>query len=151
MADFGELCPLFYTGVYSEVCFPKIPMTGHAGTTNALLGTLSITTSAEKAGAFTFGRTVVVTGAYVRHQGIAVKGEEALQLKHCATLRASGTIFASVTINVTQSFQDIYTYIPFTMTGDKTFTSDEVLCFTDATVTALSSGVYDLIVRFREK
>ena len=151
MSDFSELCPLFNTGVFSEVCFPSIGMTGHAGTTNALVGTLSATASSDKAGAFTFGRTVIVTGAYVRHRGIAVKGEEALLLKHCASLRASGTIFGSVTINITQSFQEIYTWIPVTISAEKTFTSDEVLCFTDATVTTLSSGVYDLIVRYKEK
>ena len=151
MSDFGELCPLFTTGFYSEVTFPNIKMTGHAGTTNALVGTLSMAAATDKAGAFTFGRTVVVTGGYVRHKGIAVKGEEALHLKHCANLLLSGTIFASVTINLTQSYQEIYTYIPFTMTGEKTFTSDEVLSFTDATVTSASAGVYDLVVRYREK
>jgi hypothetical protein len=79
-----------------------------------------------------------------------VKGEMPLVLKHCATLRASGTVFGSITINVTQSFQEIYTWIPAVVTA-KTFTSDDVLGFTDASGTTLSSGVYDLIVRYKEK
>lgn len=150
MSDFSELCPLFNTGVLSEVCFPSIGMTNFSGTSNALVGTLSMAASTDKAGAFTFGRTVIITGAHVRHRGIAVKGEMALQLRHCLTLRASGTIFGSITINVTQSFQEIYTWIPAVVTA-KTFTSDDVLCFTEATGTTLSSGVYDLIVRYKEK
>ncbi|GAG53237.1 unnamed protein product, partial [marine sediment metagenome] len=65
MSDFSELCPLFETGVFHEVTFPNIDMTGITAVGNGLIGSLTVGV-ATASGNWTFGRTVVVTGAFCR-------------------------------------------------------------------------------------
>ena len=55
MSDFSSLCPLFNTGVYSEVTFPNIVVK-------------SISTTTAIGPGIPFGRSVIVTSAYVRRQ-----------------------------------------------------------------------------------
>lgn len=144
MSDFGELCPLFSTGVFSEVTFPYIPMSAVTACGNALDGTLTIT----HAGQFSFGRTVVVTDAFIRRQST---GEEIIiRLMHHTSATAAGTSIGTITFAATGSFREIYTWSPITVT-DKTFTSDEILGLAPATGTTTSAGIYDLIVRYKEK
>ena len=145
MSDFGELCPLFSTGVFSEVTFPSIGMSGVSICANGLVGTAQALTHA---GAFSFGRTVVVTDAYIR-QDKAPDGEVILKLMHHTSQLAAGTSIGTITFATTVSFREIYTWSPITV-ASRTFTSDEVLGLGIATVTA-TTPVYDLIVRYREK
>ena len=149
MSDFGELCPLFNTGVYSEVVFPQICMTSLSTSMNALAGTM--TYSVTKAGYWRFGRTVVVTEAWVKN-GDTVEGAEILFLGIAAT--GVGTIsgFATITISTTiTGVSPMYSWQPFTFTASRTFTSTDILTLTCATTTALSAGLYDLMVKYREK
>lgn len=147
MSDFSELCPLFNTGVFNEVTFNDIPMSAVSICANALSGTIR----AAHQGYFTFGRTVVVTGAFVRRL-VANSVEAALLLQRRASGEAVGTTFGSLTIPVSVSSHEIpYTWAPFTLSVEKTFTSSDVLGFTLATAIAGSAGVYDLMVRYREK
>ena len=146
MSDFGELCPLFETGVFNEIMFPNIAMTGVTACGNAMLGTLTFT----KEGAFTFGRTVVVAGAFVRRVGATVEGAMILQLMHHTSQLAAGTVFGTFTVSTTGDGMDRLTWAPMDVTA-KTFTSSEILGFTMATGTALSAGAYDLIVRYKDK
>ena len=148
MSDFGELCPLFNTGVFNEVMFPYIPMTGVTACGNALAGTLTFT----KEGYFTFGRTVVVAGAFVRRvgQGSTVDGAMILQLMHHASHTTAGTVFGTFTVSITLDGMDKLTWVPMDVTA-KTFTSSEILGFTMATGTASNAGIYDLIVRYKDK
>lgn len=151
MSDFSELCALFNTGVFNEVVFPNIPMTAVSSTSNALDGTLPLTVSADRDGVFTFGRTVVVTGAFVRRR-VANSVEAALLIGHRTSLRAAITVFGSLTIPATASSQELwYTWAPFTISASKTFTSAEILNFGIATAIAGSAGTYDLMVRYKEK
>jgi len=145
MADFGELCPLFNTGVFKEVTFPYIPMSAVTACGNAFLGTLTF----SKAGYFTFGRTVVVTDAYVRRVGATVEGAMILQLKHHTSETAAGTTFGTFTVSTTGSGMDALTWAKFATTS-KTFTSNELLGLSPLTGSAASAGVYDIMLRYKE-
>ena len=146
MSDFSELCPLFETGVFNEILFPYMPMTGVTATLNALMGTIT----ASKIGWFTFGRTVVVTGAFVRRVGATVEGAMILQLMHQTSQTAAQTVFGTFTVSTTGDGMDALTWAPMDVTA-KTFTSSDILGFTMAVGSALSAGVYDLIVRYKDK
>ena len=149
MADFGELCPIFNTGVYNEITFPAIDMNAITTSGNALYGSLG--SSITMAGYFTFGRTVVVTGAFARRTS-ANSTVVNLYLRHIAagTFTTIGTIFASGTFTPTISILDNYAYMPFTVTS-MTFASSDILALAPSLGAAGSMGTYDLIVRYREK
>jgi hypothetical protein len=149
MSDFSELCPLFNSGVFREITFPSIALSGVSICANALDGTLRMTSTA-RVGYFTFGRTVVVTGAFARRDGANSVWVD-LMLQHRTSGMAVGTTFGSLTISVTLSGLEIYTWAPFTIAAGKTFTSDAVLGLTVGSAVAGSTGVYDLIVRYRDK
>ncbi len=152
MSDFGELCPLFNTGVFNEVTFPDIKMTNVTACGNALIGTLTCA-SATRTAVWTFGRTVVVTGGFLRQRAsVAIANTAVARLMHHTTMLAAGTEFATLAIqNTSSGFELGYTWMPFTTVTDKTFTSSEVLGFTMLTGTNASGGTFDLIVRYREK
>lgn len=153
MADFGELCPLFTTGVFKEVTFPDIAMTGFSATLgpggNAMIGT---GISAKGASLyFAFGRTVVVTGAYIRPQTIMAASIYVWLVHHTSEL-ATGTAFATFTVAASLTFCEVgATWCPMSLVAGKTFTSSDVLGFAQASNTAADAGVYDLIIRYKEK
>jgi hypothetical protein len=148
MSDFSELCPLFETGVFSEITFPAVDMNDITLSGNALYGSLFPSTTMD--GVFTFGRTVVVTGGFARRytdlQSVTVN----LRLVHFTSQAAAGTVFGSCTMLMTLSLQDYYAWTPFTVT-DKTFTSDEILGISPSLGAAGSMGSYDFIIRYKEK
>ena len=148
MSDFSELCPLFNTGVFGEVTFPCIVMTMTSDTCNALEG--SCTAGALKTNQFTFGRTVVVTQAWLRRwtaNAITIW----IHLKHYTSAGATPTVFGTWTFSDTATLKEIkHTWCECTHT-DKTFTSDEVLGLSVHCGTASSGGEYDLIVQYKEK
>ena len=149
MSDFGELCPLFHTGVFNEVVFPRLEMTLSSSTCNALEGL--ITAGAEGADNFTFGRTVVVTEAYLR-RWTANACTVWIWLDHRASAGAAQTIIGTWTISITTTLKEIkYTWNKLTHAADKTFTSDEVLGISSSTATVSSGGEFDLIVQYKEK
>ncbi len=147
MSDFSELCPIFATGVFNEITFPAIDMNAISLSGNALYGSLfpSITMN----GYFTFGRTVVVTGAFARRT-VANSVAVHLYLKHFTSAVAAGTVFGTGTITPTISVLDNYAYMPFTV-SEKTFTSTDILGLAPSLGAAASMGTYDLIVRYKEK
>jgi hypothetical protein len=153
MSDFSELCPLFNTGVFNEVTFPgPMPYTAVLTGINLLAGT----SAATKDGYFTFGRTVVVTKAWIRKTTGAPGTVLGLNLLHktSGTAALTGTIFGSITISVSAGDYEVgYGWQPFTDFSEKTFTSDEVLSLQIAaglTVDGGGGGV-ELMVRYREK
>ena len=147
MSDFGELCPLFNTGVFSEITFPYVRLSDTTNCGNYLFA--SVAAMASGSGYFTFGRTVVITGAYLRKQTLG-ESFAAVILKHHTSINAVGTIFASLTITVSVTGQTpYYAWIPMTVT-DATFTATDILGLATLSVTT-SGGVVDLIVRYKEK
>ena len=150
MSDFSELCPLFETGVFHEVTFPDISMTNITGCGNALMGSLTVGQATASA-IWTFGRTVIVTKAYVRNQSkVSVDSTCKVLLMHHTSQLAAGTELASLDISGTADGMEIYSWAPMNSVLAKTFTSDEVLGFTVLTGTAADGGKFDLIVRYKE-
>ena len=156
MSDFGELCPLFNTGVFSEVSFNvAITMTALSKTAvayNLLGGSLSIADAAY-VDPFSFGRTVVVTEAFLCQRG-TVGVQHQLWLGHHTTHGAAPTVFGTTELSATISA--MHTFKPFTNVDDKTFTSNEILGLGIATFTADATllgtlGGFELIVRYKEK
>jgi len=148
MSDFGELCPLFSTGVFNEITFPNIDMNAITLSGNALYGSLFPSTSME--GCFTFGRTVIVTGAFVRRLGATHTVKVNLYLKHYSSVSVAGTIFGTATITEDLALLDNYAYYPFTVTA-QTFTSTDILGLAPSLGALSGNGSYDLIVRYKDK
>jgi hypothetical protein len=153
MSDFSELCPIFNTGVYSEITFPKIGLSGITASGNALYG--SLWPSITMQGYFTFGRTVVITGAFVRRISLNEASQFLYLRRHNGAISAvsgvAGTVFGTCTITPTASVLDYYAWLPFGNVTEKTFTSTDILGLAPATGTATSGGCIDLIIRYREK
>lgn len=148
MADFGELCPLFYTGVYNEVTFPRI---GPVSTVSAAVNLLECLSQAPSAGAgrFTFGRTVVVTDAFIRRYLTNAENEN-LYLNIRPSGTSTYTVFGTATVTNTISVYTYHTWWAMTV-ASKTFTSNDVLGLGVGTITAVTQGSYHLIVRYRDK
>jgi hypothetical protein len=150
MADFGEICPLFNTGVFNEITFPNIDMRNITLSGNALYG--SLFPSITMAGYFTFGRTVVITDAYVkRTDGASVTISVNLYLKHFSSVAVAGTVFASASVTSLLSVMDSYTFYPFTFSTSQTFTSTDILGIAPSLGAVSGVGSFDLIVRYRDK
>ena len=99
MSDFSQLCPLFNTGVYSELTIPgPIAMSGVSATSNALVGAL---TRAAYPGSFKFQRTVVVTRVYIKKDKTCGTACIIAARRHAATGTAAGTKFASFAVTTT--------------------------------------------------
>jgi hypothetical protein len=149
MSDFSELCPLFNTGVFQEITFPDIAMSGITASGNALLGSLTCA-AATRPAVWTFGRTVIVTDAFLRIKETgSLLGQQVIHLNHHATLLAAGSIFGTFTCSITGTGMNTSNYVPMAV-SDKTFTSDDILGFSSATGTAASGGFFDLILRYKE-
>jgi len=148
MSDFGELCPLFNVGLFREICFPYVKMSDATGVTDNFLFA-STDAKASGSGYFTFGRTVVITKAYVRKQ---VLGDSAplIILQHHTSINATGTEFASLSITVSVTGQTpYYAWLPMNVTS-MTFTATDILGMAAASA-VVSAGIFDLIVRYRDK
>lgn len=160
MSDFSELCPLFNTGVFNEIVFPNIvmsmtTMSATATAYNMLMGSQSIANS-QQVTCFTFGRTVIVTEAWLKRD--ATFGVAHLAwLRHHTSKGAAGTVIGSLDLTTTICGWCITSWKEFDTVTAKTFTSDEVLglgigTFTvDATLMQSTGTGWDLIVRYKEK
>jgi len=152
MSDFSELCPLFSTGVFKEITFPHMyNLTGFSTTSNFLAGAVTCTSGVFSG--FSFGRTVVVTGAKARRWTFTANSSNhttmMLRLRHRASGAATATNFGSLTVTTTGEVQSFLTWSPMTVT-DTTFTSDAVIDLGFGTMTETHVGCYDLIVRYKE-
>jgi len=151
MSDFSEICPLFNTGVFNEVTFPG-PM--YLSGVLSLVDLLAGTGAQEKPGYFTFGRTVIVTEAFIKREVATNTTETTLFLRHktSGTQALTGTIFGSITLPLTGSAHELgYTWKPFVAFTGKTFTSTDVLALGIASALTVSSGAVALMVRYKEK
>jgi len=150
MSDFSELCPLFETGVFSEVVFPGPMGLSSVGTLKDLLhGTVYVSCTN---GAFAFGRTVIVTEAFLARLATnTIETTVHLRHKTSATLANSGTIFASCTLPVTGSAHQIGFWKAFTSFTGKTFASSDILAMIAVSTGVDTGQLGGLIVRYKEK
>ncbi len=148
MSDFSQLCPLFNTGVYSELTIPgPIKFSGVSATSNALVGAL---TRAVNPGSLKFQRTVVVTRVYVKKDKTCGTACIIVAKRHAATGTAVGTKFASFAVT-TSSTKNTLSRVKAMTTASKTFLAADVLGFTMATKKVTDAGHYSFIVRYKEK
>jgi len=150
MSDFSELCPLFNTGVFGEVTFPgPMYLSGVLSTENLLAGTAH---ASDALGFFSFGRTVVVTGAFIRRELVNTT-EVTLHLRHklSGTEALVGTIFASCTLPLSISAHQYGMWKAFTTFTGKTFASSDILAMSPGNAATVSSGAVALMVRYKEK
>jgi hypothetical protein len=147
MSDFSELCPLFNTGVYSEVTFAQLHFTACSTTNNAMVGPL---TAAKYPGSFKFQRTVVVTRIYTQKLGDAGTAVILTAGHRVATGTAAKTVFASIAWTSTDTIFVEGMVRKMTQAANKTFLAADVLDFgTKTSVT--DPGKYGVIVRYKEK
>jgi hypothetical protein len=148
-SDFGQLCPLFESGVFHEVLFPDVHMTDISICANALIGTLEGLPS--QLGDWNFGRTVIVTEAWVKKVS-NVASTEQLDLMHHTSMSAVGTVIGTVTLSASITGQPIGAgYIPVTIPVAFTFASSDVLGLIPDSVDTANNGRGDLIIRYKEK
>ena len=147
MSDFSELCPLFNTGVFSEILFPTLEMTAISNTAaNALDNSIV----GNSTGQFLFSRTVVVTAAWVRIAVQMSATSMSIVLNHMDSAAAAVTAIGSVQMSMAVADQIVKeTWVPMTVT-DTTFTSAAVLGLAVGTSTTSGGGTYDLMVRYKE-
>lgn len=140
--DFSALCPLFNTGVYSELTIPGpiSTATGTASTTVKLAGVI-------------FGRSVIVTAAYLaKLTALATASlNPTVKLFRQTSWASSGTCFASFEISKTTTTQILKKYLAFTIAAAKTFSATQWLTVrTNKTVTN-GKSIAGVIIRYKEK
>lgn len=137
MSDFSELCPLFNTGVYSELTIPYFSVSG-LSTTN-------------KKGGYCFGRSVIVTAAYLMKHTDFTATATACKVYLCrqASYNATKTVFASLALSATDVTFATGKLLAFTVTS-KTFTATQYLTVRAASKKTGMKTV-SVIARFKDK
>ena len=140
MAEFSALCPLFNTGMYSEISFPDT------------ISLVSLTTGAKFAALPPFGRSVIVTHAYVSKNTTFATTATAVKLAICraATWAATRTVFGTINLSRTVTAQPIHKYLPFTIASAKTFSATQILHLKSLKSELGARGV-KVIIRYKEK
>jgi hypothetical protein len=147
MSDFSELCPLFTTGVYSELSVLTVGFTGLSSTMNALKGAVI---KATKPGSLKFQRTVIVTKVFAHRVGNPATGVILLAKRHLSTGTAAGTAFASIKMSSTATVAPKGCIKKMTQAANKTFLAADVLGFANKTKKT-DGGKFAFIVRYKEK
>ena len=137
MSDLSSLCPLFNTGVYSEITFPWVVAA-------------SISTTTSMGPGIPFGRSVIVTAGYARlRTDISTTVTFTAKLAKAASWAATKTVFASCKISATNTSYTNKRYKAFTVTA-KTFSATDVLHIMSSKKET-SMTTLDVIIRYKEK
>lgn len=139
--DFSALCPLFNTGMYSELTIP--------GPFN-LASPTSVTT---RFAGILFGRSVIVTAAYVAKMTTPASATAACTVKlfRTSSWKVTGTAFASCKLSKTTTVQPVNKWLAFTIAAAKTFSATQWLLVKESKATASAKSVFGVIVRYKEK
>lgn len=141
MSDFSSLCPLFSTGVYGEITLPMINFT-------------SRTTSAMFCQTPPFGRSVIITAAYIQKVSAFAASCTAVKLKLAkaaaqSTTYALRTVFASYTLSGTSAVQALGKWLTMTLTA-KTLGATSVL-HVHSSKSDNGAGRVNVVIRYKEK
>lgn len=147
MSDFSELCPLFSTGVYSEMTIGPLSFTGLSLTNNAMAGVFG---KGSSPASLKFQRTVIVTKVYSQKNLVVGTTVILLANRHPATGTAAGTAFASLAWSTTDTLYPVGMIRKMTQTANKTFLAADVLGFNQKTKKTVP-GRFGFIVRYKEK
>lgn len=142
MSDFSTLCPLFNTGVYSELTIPGPFSTASASTTTKFAGII-------------FGRSVIVTAGYLAKMTALASATAKCKIslsRATSWASASQTIFATLTISKTVTTQILKKYIAMTQAVAKTFSATQWLLVKSETASKpTGKSITGIIVRYKEK
>jgi len=149
MSSFGELCPLFNTGVYNELYLGRL--TGSIYTTTTMNFLSNPGSPATCPTSFRLGRTVVVTELFLRRFVANTTASISLHVG-----RRTGTGSAVVSGFGTLTFEDDVTTFP---DFSRVLRPLGATSFTLHTADALQIGIngeatagdFDIIVQYREK
>lgn len=140
MADFSTLCPLFNTGMYSEIGFGG-PITLTSRSTTNKFACLP-----------PFSRSVIVTHAYVAKNTTFTATATAVKLAiaRAATWAATRTVFGTVILSATITTQAIKKPLAFTIASAKTFSATQVLHL-KALKNEAGAKTVNVWIRYKEK
>jgi len=138
MSNFSELCPLFNTGVYNELTIPYVNLA-------------SVSATSKASGGYVFGRSVIVTAAYIcKHTAFtATATATAVYLCRQTTFDATKTVFATIALSATDTVVVPRKYKAMTITA-KTFSATQTLVIrTNKSRTGYKHCSF--IIRYKEK
>ena len=137
MSDFSALCPLFNTGVYSTLTIPYVSVSGISTT--------------SKVGGYVFGRSVIVTAAYlVKHTAFSATATACkVYLCRQASYNATKTVFASIALSATDVTFAVGKCLAFTVTA-KTFSATQYLTIR-ANAKKTGMKTISVMARYKEK
>jgi hypothetical protein len=141
MSDFSSLCPLFNTGVYSELTLPgSFSLKSLASTTTKLAG-------------IPFQRSVIVTAAYAAKltTPASTTGNVNVKLYRASSWAGTATVFASLKLSKTVTTQAANKYLGFTVAAAKTFSATQWLIMRCTKATAQGGTIRGVVVRYKEK
>ncbi len=142
MSDFSSLCPLFNTGVYSELMI-------YPGTLT--MTSLPASTTTKLAG-LPFSRSVIITHAYLAKitAPTSTTANATVKLYRAASWGATATAFASRKVSKSTTTQALKKSIAFTVTA-KTFSATQWLIMRSSIGTATARSVHNVFIRYKEK
>ena len=149
MSDFGELCPLFNTGVYNELFLGRFTSSVYLSATYNFLS--SVGDPATAPSSFRFGRTIVVTEVYVRRMGAITTTTCCLRVgRRTGSGTAVQSLFGSMTFgDDVSTFPDKHGAWQAMGMSSMTLNTADVL---DISPTGIAlDASYDIIVQYREK
>jgi hypothetical protein len=149
MSDFGELCPLFNTGVYNELYLGRFTASVYTSATFNFLS--SVGDPATAPSSFRFGRTVVVTEVYARRIGAITTATASLRVgRRTGSGTAAQSLFGTMTFGEdATAFPDFARAWQAMGITSMTLNTADVLDISACGVATDAS--YDIVVQYREK
>jgi hypothetical protein len=139
--DFSALCPLFNSGMYSELTIPGVFSTASKSTTTRFAGII-------------FGRSVIVTAGYLAKMTALASATAKCKIALCraASWGATASVFATLQLSKTTTVQILNKYIAFTQAAAKTFSATQMLIIKSRTASkATGKSVRGFVIRYKEK
>ena len=140
MADFSALCPLFNTGVYHDCTF------------GGPISLVSRSTTNKFAALPPFGRSVIITAAYVVKNTTFAATATAVKLAICraASWAATRTVFGTINLSSSITTQIVKKPLGFTIATAKTFSATQVLHL-KALKKEADARTVNVFVRYKDK
>jgi len=155
MSDFGEICPIFQTGLYNELFIGEITASLY---TTASMNMLDVQTevAANAGSCLRLGRTVVVTNAWFRRAYDVVVDTAVLTLKigrQIGSGTVTATFYATVAIGEDAcAHPDLMDHWrQLTLSSSMTIHTADCLFASATGAGAFESGIWDFLFIYHEK
>lgn len=155
MSDFGELCPIFNTGVYNELYLGRFTTSVYYTSTTLTLNWLSNpSVPPDTPSSFNFGRTVVVTGWWVRKK-VANNNSATCNIiigRRTASGTAAASVFGTATmcVGITATPDIVQRWQCASMTACMTLNTADFLNISNS-VGEDDCPTLDVMIQYREK